>query len=40
MIRDEDLKNQFDYSEGQREASHRVLIELINLLMEIGSKGM
>lgn len=34
MIRDEDLKNQFDYSEGQREASHRVLIELINLFDE------
>lgn len=34
MIHDEDLKNSLDYSEGQKEAAHRVLMELINLFME------
>lgn len=31
MIRDEDLKSSLDYTEGQKEAAHRVLVELINL---------
>lgn len=31
MIRDEDLKSYTDYSEGQKEAAHRILIELVNL---------
>lgn len=31
MIRDEDLKSSLDYSEGQKEAAHRVLVELVNL---------
>lgn len=34
MIRDEDLKSSFDYSEGQKEAAHRVLVELVNLFNE------
>ena len=34
MIRDEDLRSSHDYSEGQKEAAHRVLIELINLFSE------
>ena len=34
MIRDDELKNSLDYSEGQKEAAHRVLIELINLFDE------
>ena len=31
MIRDVDLKSATDYTEGQRKAAHRVLIELVNL---------
>ncbi|MGB8957133.1 MAG: hypothetical protein WCC10_17310 [Tumebacillaceae bacterium] len=31
-MRDEDLRSQTDYSAGQREAAHRVLIEVVNLL--------
>ena len=31
MINDEDLKSKHDYTEGQKEAACRVLIELINL---------
>ena len=31
MIRDEDLKNSVDYSEGQKLAAHRVLVELVNI---------
>lgn len=31
MIQDEDLKNTHDYTKGQKEAAHRVLIELVNL---------
>ena len=27
MIRDEDLKSSVDYSEGQKRAAHRVLVE-------------
>ncbi|MGE1063610.1 nucleotidyl transferase AbiEii/AbiGii toxin family protein [Megasphaera paucivorans] len=32
MIKDEDLHSQTDYSGGQREAAHRVLIEIMNIL--------
>lgn len=31
MIRDEELHNSLDYSEGQKEAAHRILVELVNL---------
>lgn len=31
MIRDEDLRSSLDYSEGQKAAAHRVLVELVNL---------
>ena len=34
MIRDENLKSSTDYSEGQKEAAHRVLIELVNIFKE------
>lgn len=34
MIHDEDLKCSLDYTEGQKEAAHRILIELINLFDE------
>lgn len=34
MIRDEDLKSSIDYSEGQKEAAHRILIELVNIFKE------
>lgn len=34
MIRDEDLKSSIDYSEGQKRAAHRVLIELVNIFQE------
>ena len=34
MIRDEDLKSSADYTEGQKEAAHRVLAELVNLFNE------
>ena len=34
MIRDEDLRSSLDYSEGQKEAAHRVLVELVNLFNE------
>jgi len=34
MIHDEDLKSSIDYSVGQKEAAHRILIELVNLLRE------
>ena len=34
MIRDEDLKSSIDYSEGQKEAAHRILIELVNVFKE------
>ena len=34
MIRDEELRNTFDYSEGQKAAAHRVLVELVNLFDE------
>ncbi len=31
MIQDEELKSSIDYSEGQKQAAHRVLIELVNI---------
>ncbi len=34
MIRDEDLKSSIDYSEGQKEAAHRILMELVNIFQE------
>lgn len=34
IIHDSDLKSSVDYSEGQRDAAHRVLIELVNLFSE------
>lgn len=34
MIRDEDLKSSIDYSEGQKKAAHRVLVELVNIFRE------
>lgn len=34
MIKDEDLKGSIDYSEGQKEAAHRVLVELVNIFKE------
>lgn len=34
MVHDDELKNCLDYSEEQKEAAHRVLIELINLFDE------
>lgn len=34
MIRDEDLKRSEDYSEGQKRAAHRVLVELVNIFRE------
>ncbi|MCD8397087.1 MAG: hypothetical protein LUD12_07900 [Lachnospiraceae bacterium] len=34
MIRDGELKSRFDYSEGQKEAAHRVLMELVNIFGE------
>jgi len=34
VIRDENLKRSIDYNQGQIEAAHRILIELVNLLAE------
>lgn len=34
MIHDEELRSSMDYSEGQKKAAHRVLIELVNLFNE------
>ena len=34
MIHDEDLGSSLDYSEGQKMAAHRVLVELVNLFNE------
>lgn len=34
MIKDEELRNSADYIEGQKEAAHRILIELVNLFQE------
>lgn len=33
-MRDEDLRSSRDYNEGQKEAAHRILIELVNLFDE------
>ena len=38
MISDEELKSSTDYTEGQTQAAHRVLIELVNLFHEYRSK--
>ena len=34
MIRDEELRSSTDYSQGQTEAAHRILVELVNLFEE------
>jgi len=34
MIKDEDLHSSIDYSGGQREAAHRILVELCNLFTQ------
>lgn len=34
MIREGDLKSSVDYSEGQKRAAHRVLVELVNIFQE------
>ncbi len=34
MIKDETLKSSIDYSEGQKEAAHRILVELVNIFKE------
>ena len=34
MIKDEDLHSSIDYSEGQRDAAHRVLVELCSLFAQ------
>lgn len=34
MIKDEELKSSVDYSEGQKRAAHRVLVELVNIFQE------
>ena len=34
MIHDEDLRSSMDYSEGQKQAAYRVLVELVNLFNE------
>ena len=34
MIRDEELKSIVDYSEGQKKAAHRVLVELVNIFKD------
>lgn len=34
MIRDEDIKSGIDYSAGQKEAAHRILVELVNIFKE------
>lgn len=34
MIKDEDLKSSIDYSAGQKEAAHRILVELVNIFRE------
>ena len=33
-MRDEELRSSRDYNEGQKEAAHRILIELVNLFDE------
>lgn len=34
MMQDEDLKSSVDYPKGQREAAHRILMELVNVFRE------
>lgn len=34
MVKDEELRTSADYIEGQKEAAHRILIELVNLFQE------
>ena len=34
MIRDDDLRSSIDHSEGQKEAAHRILVELVNIFGE------
>lgn len=34
MIRADDLKSSIDYSGGQKEAAHRILVELVNIFKE------
>ncbi|MCM1089850.1 MAG: hypothetical protein NC092_03550 [Butyrivibrio sp.] len=34
MTKDKDLKSSADYSEGQKRAAHRVLVELVNIFRE------
>lgn len=33
-MKDEELKSQIDYSAGQKEAAHRVIVEIVNILSE------
>lgn len=33
-MRDDELRSQTDYSEGQKEAAHRVLVEIVNILSD------
>lgn len=39
MIRDEDLKSSVDYSEGQKEAAHRILEVKAYVKYEIRLQG-
>ena len=34
MIKDEDLRSSSDYSENQKKAAHRILVELVNIFSE------
>lgn len=34
MIKDEDMKSSIDYSEEQKDAAHRILVELVNIFKE------
>jgi hypothetical protein len=36
-VRDEELRSQTDYSSGQKEAAHRILVEIVNILHEYES---
>lgn len=35
MIRDENLRNTFDYSEGQKAAAHQVRVGLLRQIMPV-----
>lgn len=39
MIKNEDLKSSIDYSEGQKKAAHRVLVELSIFLGNMRKKS-